>query len=120
MSRVPATTPPPEGDPFMTRNISTFRSIVTRCLAAGVLLCIYCIGIVGTSALVLAASSTTADARGGGGGRGGGVGGGGFPGGGFRGGGFRGGGFRGGGFRGGGFRGRGWGWGWGGYVEPGC
>ena len=33
----------------MTRNISTFRSIVTRCLAAGVLLCVYCIGIVGTS-----------------------------------------------------------------------
>jgi len=75
----------------MTRNISTFRSIVTRCLAAGVLLCIYCVGIVGTSALVLAASTTTADARGGG--------------------------FRGGGFRG---RGRGFGWGWGGYVEPGC
>jgi len=65
MSRVPATTPTLEGDPAMTRNISTFRSIVTRCLAAGVLLCIYCIGIVGTSALVLAASSTTADARGG-------------------------------------------------------
>jgi uncharacterized membrane protein len=104
----------------MTRNISTFRSIVTRCLAAGVLLCIYCIGIVGTSALVLAASSTTADARGGGGRGGGGRGGGGRGGGGFRGGGFRGGGFRGGGFRGGGFRGRGRGWGWGGYVEPGC
>jgi hypothetical protein len=81
----------------MSKNISTFRSIVTRCLAAGVLLCIYCAGIVGTSALLLAASSTTADARGGGG---------------------RGGGGRGGGFRGGGFRGRGRGWG--GYVEPGC
>src|ERR1700737_3672290 len=100
MSRVPATAPTPEGDPAMTRNISTFRSIVTRCLAAGVLLCIYCIGIVGTSALVLAASSTTADARGGGGGRGGGGrGGGGFGGGGFAGGGFRGGGLRGGGLR---------------------
>jgi len=86
----------------MSKNISTFRSIATRCLAAGVLLGIYCAGIVGTSALLLAASSTTADARGGGG----------------RGGGGRGGGFRGGGFRGGGFRGRGRGWG--GYVEPGC
>jgi hypothetical protein len=104
----------------MSRNISTFRSIVTRCLAAVVLLCIYCAGIVGISALVLAASTTTADARGGGGGGGrGGGGGGGFRGGGgggFRGGGggFRGGGFRGGGFRGGGFRGRGFGWGYGG------
>jgi hypothetical protein len=98
----------------MTKNISTFRGIVTRCLAAGVLLWIYCVGIIGTSALVLAASTTTADARGGGGGRGGG---GVRGGGGFRGGGFRGGGFRGGGFRG---RGRGFGWGWGGYVEPGC
>jgi hypothetical protein len=48
----------------MTRNISTLRSIVTRCLAVGVLLCISCVGIVGTSALV--ASSTTADAPGGG------------------------------------------------------
>src|SRR5882762_6889672 len=88
---------------LMTKNVSTFRRMVTRCLAAGVLLCIYCFSVIGTSALVLAASSTTADARGGGGGgRGGG--------------GFRGGGFRGGGFRGGGFRG----WGWGGYAEPGC
>ena len=67
----------------MAKNVSTFRRIVTRCLAAGVLLCIYCFSVIGTSALVLAASSTTADARGGGGGRGGG---------GFRGGGFRGGG----------------------------
>src|SRR5882762_7081992 len=74
----------------MTKNVSAFRRIVTRCLAAGVLLCIYCFSVIGTSALVLAASSTTADARGGGG--------------------FRGGGFRGGGLRGGGFRGRGWGW----------
>ena len=99
----------------MNRNISTFRSVVSRCLAVAVLFCIYCAGIVGTSALVLAVSTTAADARGGGGGgRGGG---GGFRGGG---GGFRGGGFRGGGFRGGGFRGRGLGWGWGGYVGPGC
>jgi hypothetical protein len=96
----------------MNKNISTFRSIVTRCLAVGVLFFIYCAGIVGTSALVLAASTTAADARGGGGGgRGGG-------GGGRGGGGFRGGGFRGGGFRGGGFRGRGLGWG--GYIGPGC
>src|ERR1700738_2216225 len=57
-----------EGDPSMTRNISTFRSIVTRCLAAGVLLCIYCAGLVGASALVLAASTHTAGDRGGGGG----------------------------------------------------
>jgi hypothetical protein len=78
----------------MSKNLSTFRSIVTRCLAAAVLLGIYCAGILGTSALLLAATSTTADARGGGG--------------------------RGGGFRGGGFRGRGRGFGWGGYVEPGC
>src|SRR6266851_5455294 len=81
----------------MNRNISTFRSIVTRCLAVGVLFWIYCAGIVGASALVLAASTTAADARGGGGG-----------------------GFRGGGFRGGGFRGRGFGLGWGGYAGPGC
>jgi hypothetical protein len=87
----------------MSKNTSTFRSILTRCLAAGVLLGIYCAGIVGTSALLLVGSSTTADARGGG-----------------RGGGGRGGGFRGGGFRGGGFRGRGRGRGWGGYVGPGC
>jgi len=99
---------------LMAKNVSTFRRIVTRCLAAGALLCIYCFSVIGTSALVLAASSTTADARGGGGGgRGGG-------GGGRGGGGFRGGGFRGGGFRGGGFRGRGRGWGWGGYAGPGC
>src|SRR5882762_2464727 len=84
---------------LMAKNVSTFRRIVTRCLAAGALLCIYCFSVIGTSALVLAASSTTADARGGG---------------------FRGGGFRGGGFRGGGFRGRGRGWGWGGYAGRGC
>src|SRR5882672_10473605 len=100
---------------LMAKNVSTFRRIVTRCLAAGVLLCIYCFSVIGTSALVLAASSTTADARGGGGGGGRGGGGGGRGGG-----GFRGGGFRGGGFRGGGFRGRGRGWGWGGYAGPGC
>src|SRR3979411_3345447 len=84
--------------PPMTNNVSTFRRIVTRCLAVGVLLCVYCISIVGASTILLAASSTTADARGGGGGRGGG-------------------GFRGSGFRG---RGRGFGLGWGGYAGPGC
>jgi hypothetical protein len=95
MSRVPAATPTPVRGSFNhVQEHIDFRSIVTRCLAAAVLLGIYCAGIVGTSALLLAASSTTADARGGGG--------------------------RGGGFRGGGFRGRGRGWGWGGYVEPGC
>jgi uncharacterized membrane protein len=95
--------------PPMTKNVSTFRRVVTRCLAVGVLLCVYCISIVGASTILLAASSTTADARGGGGG-------GGHGGGGGRGGG----GFRGGGFRGGGFRGHGRGRGWGGYAGPGC
>jgi uncharacterized membrane protein len=84
----------------MTKNVATFRRFVTCCLAAGVLLCIYGFSVAGTSALVLVASSTTADARGGGGG------------------GRGGGGFRGSGFRGGGFRGRGWGWG--GYAGSGC
>jgi hypothetical protein len=74
----------------MTKNASTFRSVLTRCLAAGVLLCLYCMSMVGASTLLLTASSTTANARGGGGG---GRGGGGFRGGGFRGGGFRGRGF---------------------------
>ena len=86
----------------MTKNVSTFRSIVTRCLAAGVLLCLYCMSVVGASTILLAASSTTADAQGGGG----------------HGGGFHGGGSRGGGFHGRGFRGRGWGRG--GYAGPGC
>ena len=99
---------PTAGDPVMTKDVSTFRRIVARCLAVGVLLCVYCISIVGASTILLAVSSTTADARGGG------RGGGGRGGGGFR------GGFRGGGFRGRGFRGRGLGWGWGGYAGPGC
>jgi hypothetical protein len=54
------------------------------------LLCMYGFALIGGSALLLGASTTSALARGGGG-RG-------FGGGGFRGGGFRGGGFRGGGF----------------------
>jgi uncharacterized membrane protein len=88
----------------------TRPNILTRCLAAAALVFVYCIGIVGTSAMLLAASTTTADARGGGGRGGGG-----------RGGGFRGGGFRGGGFRGGGFgRGRGWGRGYGFGFGPRC
>jgi hypothetical protein len=67
-------------------------NIVTRCIAAIALLFVY---FVSTSAVLIGASTSPAQARGFG--RGGG--------------GFRGGGFRGGGFRGGG-RGRGWG-GWG-------
>jgi hypothetical protein len=74
-------------------------NIVTRCIAAIALMFVY---FVSTSAVLVGTSTTPAQARGGGGGRGGG---------GFRGGGFRGGGFRGGGFRGGGrgWGGRGWG-----------
>jgi hypothetical protein len=68
-------------------------SIVSRCIAAIALVFIY---FVGASAILVGTSTTSAQARGGGG---------------FRGGGFRGGGFRGGGFRGGWGRGRGWGWG---------
>lgn len=77
---------------------TSFRKVITRGLALMAMLCIYGFSLIGTSALMLGASSAPAQARGGG--RGGGFGGG------FRGGGF-GGGFRGGGFRGGGFRGAG-------------
>jgi uncharacterized membrane protein len=77
----------------MTHNRTSFRNILTRGLAMMALLCIYCFGIVGASAVLLGASTTSALARGGGGGGGRGFGGGGFRGGGFRGGGFRGGGF---------------------------
>ena len=76
-------------------------NIVARCIAAIALVFVY---FVSTSAILVGTSTTSAQARGGGGRGGGGRGGGG------RGGGFRGGGFRGGGFRGGG---RGWGRGWG-------
>jgi hypothetical protein len=82
---------------------TSFRKVITRGLALMAMLCIYGFSLIGTSALMLGASSAPAQARG----RGGGFGGGGFRGGGFRGGGFGGGGFRGGGFRGGGFRGGG-------------
>ena len=73
-------------------------NILTRCLAALVLMFVY---VVSTSAILVGVSTTPAQARGFG-----------------RGGGFRGGGFRGGGFRGGGRgwgRGRGWGGGYGYY-----
>jgi hypothetical protein len=70
----------------MTYNRTSFRNALTRCLAAMALLCIYGLGVIGASALVVGASTTSAFARGGGGFHGGG---------GFRGGGFRGGGFRG-------------------------
>jgi hypothetical protein len=67
-----------------TRN----RNVLTRGLALIALFCIYGFATVGTSAVLLGASSTSAFARGGGGGHGGGFHGGGFHGGGFRGAGF--------------------------------
>jgi hypothetical protein len=69
---------------------TTFRNVVTRGLALIAMLCIYGFGLLGASALLLGASSTSALARGGGHGGGGHGFGGGFHGGGFRGGGFRG------------------------------
>ena len=88
----------------MTQSGKPHRHILIRGLAAIVLFGVYALSMLGTSALVLGASSTAAHARGGGGGggHGGGGGGHGFGGGGhgFGGHGF-GGGFRG--FRGGGF-----------------
>ena len=96
----------------MAQTPSTKRhNIVTRCLAAMALISVYCVGIVGASAVLLTTASTSAEAqrgRGRGGGRGFGRGGGrGFGGGGFRGGGFG--------------RGRGYGF-YGGprFVAPGC
>jgi hypothetical protein len=74
----------------MAQNRKTHRTILIRSLAAFVLFGVYAVSLLGTSALVLGASSTAAFARGGGGHGGGGHG---FGGGGFRGGGFRGGGF---------------------------
>lgn len=94
----------------MAHTKSTRRhNIVTRCLAAMALISVYCVGIIGASAVLLTTASTSASAqrgRGGGGGRGRG-----------------GGGFRGGGFRGGGGWGRGRGYGFYGgprFVTPGC
>ena len=112
----------------MAHSRTSFRSIIARGLALTAMLCIYGFGLLGTSALMVGASTTPAQARGG---RGGGFGGG------FRGGG---GGFRGGGFRGGGFRGagiglglglglaapyygygyRGYPYGYSSYYDPGC
>src|ERR1700738_3521751 len=62
----------------MTYNRTSFRNFLTRHLAAMALLCIYTLGILGASALLLEATSTSAFARGG------------FHGGGFHGGGFHG------------------------------
>ncbi len=87
------------------------HNFLTRCLAAAALISVYCVGIIGASAVLLMTSSSTASAqRGHGGGRGGGHGGG------------RGGGFRGGGFgRGGGWgRGRGIGFYGPRIIAPGC
>ena len=94
----------------MAQTTSTKRhNILTRCLAAMALISVYCVGIIGASAVLLTTTRTPASAqRGRGGGRGFG-----------RGGGFRGGGF---GYRGGGWgRGRGYGF-YGGprFVAPGC
>jgi hypothetical protein len=94
----------------MTDNKPVRRTILSRALAALILVGIYCFSIVGVSALLVGASTTSAFARGGGG-RGGGRGGGGR--------GIGRGGGRGVGFRGGG-GGRGWGRGRGVYVAPGC
>jgi len=66
----------------MARNRNRFRNFLTRSLAVTTLLCMYGFSLVGGSALLLGATTTSALARGGG----------------FRGGGFHGGGFRGGGF----------------------
>jgi hypothetical protein len=58
----------------MAHQRTTYRNILTRGLAVVALLCIYGLNIIGTSAVLLGASTTSALARGGG----------------FRGGGFRG------------------------------
>jgi hypothetical protein len=79
----------------MAQNGTSYRDILRRGLSAIALSALCGFGVVGTSTVLLGASSTAAFAHGGGGhgGGGGGHGGGGFHGGGFRGGGFRGGGF---------------------------
>jgi hypothetical protein len=79
----------------MAQNRTSFRDILARSLAVSALLCLYSFGLIGASALLLGASTTSALAHGSGGHGGGGHGGGGH--GGFHGGGFHGG-FRGGGF----------------------
>lgn len=47
----------------MAQNTSSHRNILTRCLAAMALLGIYCATLVGTSALMLTASTTSAEAQ---------------------------------------------------------
>jgi hypothetical protein len=75
----------------MAQNRTSFRDILARGLAVLAVLCLYGFGLIGASALLLAASSTSALAHGSGGHGGGGHGG--FHGGGFHHGGFRGAGF---------------------------
>jgi hypothetical protein len=75
------------GRTSVAHNRTRARNVLTRGLAVMTLLCMYGFSLIGGSALLLGASTTSALARGGGGG------GRGFGGGGFRGGGFRGGGF---------------------------
>jgi hypothetical protein len=75
----------------VAHNRTRARNVLTRGLAVMTLLCVYGFSLIGGSALLLGASTTSALARGGG--RGFGGGGRGLGGGGFRGGGFRGGGF---------------------------
>jgi hypothetical protein len=79
----------------MTQNRTTLRNVLTRGLAMAALLCIYGFSFIGTSALLLGASTTPALAggHGGGGHGGGGHGGWGHGGWGHGGGGFHGGGF---------------------------
>src|ERR1700738_1525707 len=55
----------------MAHNRTSFRNFLTRGLAVMALLCVYGLGIIGASALLLGASSTSALARGGGRGFGG-------------------------------------------------
>jgi hypothetical protein len=82
----------------MAQNTGKSRSFLTRTLAAMALVAVYCVSLIGTSAVLLSATSTSAEARGGG-----------------RGGGGRG---RGGGWGRGGGRGWGRGRGFGVYVAP--
>jgi uncharacterized membrane protein len=49
----------------MVHNRTSFRNILTRRLAIMALLCIYGLGLIGASALLLGVSSTSALARGG-------------------------------------------------------
>ena len=59
----------------MAQGKTASRSIVSRTLATIILIGIYCFSIVGVTALMVAGSSTSAEARGGGRGGGGGYGG---------------------------------------------